>query len=179
MEDGVSTVERTLQRLQAEIWTSLKWSLGVLVMITFSRAHAGQVNRILFPALVPSIPVFSVSFVIGVFCLMVFHTRHNHGKPARSLGHPGKKGLADMDGDRPGAGSPVRSRSGFKTVYGTALLAVIAYRMMQEIHFPPRRFIGKPLVFRHGCPPQLPGPGPFLSAGKVQYGTAYSSLCHR
>ena len=68
-------MERTLQCLQVATWVSLKWSCGVLVIMTFFAAHAGQENWIAHPVLVPCVSGFtSYCFFIGAFCLMVFLT---------------------------------------------------------------------------------------------------------
>ena len=68
-------MERTLQCLQVATWVSLKWSCGVLVIMTFFAAHAGQENWIAHPVLVPCVSGFkSYCFFIGAFCLMVFFT---------------------------------------------------------------------------------------------------------
>jgi hypothetical protein len=70
--EGVSIVERILQCLQVESRVSLKLSLGVLVIIKFSVAHSGQVNRITYPVLVPFISGLKAYFFIVVFFLVVF-----------------------------------------------------------------------------------------------------------
>lgn len=68
-------MERTLQCLQAATWVSLKWSCGVLVIMTFFVVHAGQENWIAHPVLVPCISGFKeYCFFIGAFFLVIFFT---------------------------------------------------------------------------------------------------------
>ena len=98
-------MERILQCLQVATWLSLKWSCGVLVIMTFFVAHAGQENWIAHPVLVPCVSGFkSYCFFIGVFVLMVFFTIGATTK--NRLGnrkHLYKKGFADLGGHRTGA----------------------------------------------------------------------------
>jgi hypothetical protein len=48
-------VKRLLQCLQGATCVSLRWSFRVFAMMIFSAEHAGQENRITYPALVPFI----------------------------------------------------------------------------------------------------------------------------
>jgi len=82
-------VERTLQCLQAATWVSLKWSCGVLVIMRFFVAHAGQENWIAHPVLVPCISGFKAyCFFIAAFLLMVFFTTG-----ATTKNRPGNPGI--------------------------------------------------------------------------------------
>jgi hypothetical protein len=76
---GVCTVRRVLQRLQDTIRASLKWSRGVLFTIMLSRAHVGQVNRMMHPFRVPGTAECKVCDVIfGEFPFVVHVTGRCH-----------------------------------------------------------------------------------------------------
>jgi hypothetical protein len=64
---GVTTLDRHLHFVQDASRASLKWSRGVLLTITFSAEHLGQVNRITYPVLVPGTSGFWKFFVICIF----------------------------------------------------------------------------------------------------------------
>nr|WP_320160518.1 hypothetical protein [uncultured Methanoregula sp.] len=59
-------VKRLRQWLQGAACVSLRWSFRVFATMIFSAEHAGQENRITYPALVPFISGFNGSFVIDI-----------------------------------------------------------------------------------------------------------------
>ena len=68
---GVRIVKRCLHCLHVESRVSRKWSLAILLIITFSVWQTGQVNRITYPVLVPITSGFKECFIIVSFIFMV------------------------------------------------------------------------------------------------------------
>jgi len=110
-------VERILQCLQAATWVSLKWSCGVLVIMRFFVAHAGQEKWIAHPALVPCISGFKgYCFFIGAFSVMVFSQPAQPRKTGLVIRASVQKRFRRFGKGPLWCSGPDRSRSVVKTV---------------------------------------------------------------
>jgi hypothetical protein len=95
----------------------------------FSFVHAGQVNRITYPALVPLISGFEGFFVIRIFSLMVFSYRHMKANRSGNQASAQKR-FRSIGRHRFVAAFQRGSWSGGQNRLSVYLYALFAYRMM-------------------------------------------------